>query len=244
MGTPVNVESADQQALAAVRDHHAGLRRELDDHVTALRTAVRTDAPYQRQLAALRGFVDGSLLPHAAAEEATLYPAGATGAPLLVEAMVAEHRALADRAGALAGAHSSVEALAAAEGLAAVFAVHVDKENELLLPLLIRTAGVSVAGLVRAMHDWPAQPENAEHSGAGDAQEELDVRTLPHGGGRHEAIFARLETLGPGGRLVIVNDHDPRPLRSQLVATWPDTFTWDYLQAGPQVWRVAITRRV
>jgi len=77
------------------------------------------------------------------------------------------------------------------------------------------------------------QPEEA----AGD----LDVRTLPHGQ-RHEIIFARLDQLQPGQALVIVNDHDPKPLRYQTAAMWPDRFVWSYLQSGPQVWRVAISR--
>ena len=243
MSTPVDVGSSDQQALAAVLNHHAELRGGLSERVSDLYEAVRTRAAHYRQLAALREFVDSSLLPHAAAEEATLYPAAATAAPLLVEAMRAEHRALADRAHALAGARRPVEALAVAEGLAAVFDVHVDKENELLLPLLTRTAGVSLAGLLRAMHDQLDEPRNLEHAGDGGTPDELDVRALPHGGGRHEAVFGRLDSLRPGERLVIVNDHDPRPLRFQLDAARPDAFAWEYLQAGPQVWRVAITRR-
>ena len=70
---------------------------------------------------------------------------------------------------------------------------------------------------------------------------ELDVRVLPHGQ-RHEIIFARLDGLAPGEALVIVNDHDPKPLRYQTSALWPDRFEWTYREEGPQVWRVAITR--
>lgn len=243
MNAPVDIMSPDEQALAAIVGHHAELRGELDDRVTALRTAVRTGADHQRQLVALREFVDGSLMPHASAEEETLYPAAADHAPLLVRAMIAEHRALARRARALAGAPSPVDALAAAEGLAAVFAVHVDKENDLLLPLLTRASGVSLAELLKAMHDHADEPGHVDHSDNGETPEELDVRTLPHGGGRHESIFARLDALRPGGRLVIVNDHDPRPLRFQLEAAWPGVYEWEYLQAGPEVWRVAVIRQ-
>lgn len=77
-----------------------------------------------------------------------------------------------------------------------------------------------------------------------DAQSvEIDVRTLPHGQ-RHEIIFAGLQHLEPGKSLVIVNDHDPRPLRYQTDSLWPGKFSWSYLEAGPVVWRVAITRAV
>lgn len=76
---------------------------------------------------------------------------------------------------------------------------------------------------------------------AGRAIPALDVRTLPHGG-RHEVIFDSLDALEPGATFVILNDHDPKPLRYQTEALWPDVFTWDYLEAGPALWRVAITR--
>jgi len=83
----------------------------------------------------------------------------------------------------------------------------------------------------------PAPQPPAPAAGPG----ELDVRTLPHGQ-RHEIIFAQLNALAHGEALVIVNDHDPKPLRYQTSALWPDTFEWTYREAGPQVWRVAITR--
>ena len=73
------------------------------------------------------------------------------------------------------------------------------------------------------------------------APDDLDVRTLPHGQ-RHEIIFSRLDQLQPGESLVIVNDHDPKPLRYQTAALWPDRFEWTYREAGPERWRVAITR--
>lgn len=70
--------------------------------------------------------------------------------------------------------------------------------------------------------------------------EELDVRVLPHGA-RHEIIFAKLNQLQPGDSLIIVNDHDPKPLRYQTGAMWPGRFDWSYLESGPQQWRVEIT---
>ena len=79
-------------------------------------------------------------------------------------------------------------------------------------------------------------------AGAG-REPELDVRRLPHGQ-RHESIFAAYEALGPGAGFVLVNDHDPKPLRYQFEAQHGASYTWDYLEAGPQVWRVRIGRAV
>ena len=91
-------------------------------------------------------------------------------------------------------------------------------------------------------------PETTENTGVTDANvdhhenpDELDVRSLPHGG-RHEVIFAKLDQLLPGHTFVILNDHDPKPLRYQTEAQWPGRFAWSYLETGPLLWRVAITR--
>ncbi|HEU5007828.1 MAG TPA: DUF2249 domain-containing protein [Jatrophihabitantaceae bacterium] len=90
---------------------------------------------------------------------------------------------------------------------------------------------------VQLLSERPAPQPEPPAAGPG----ELDVRRLPHGQ-RHEIIFAQLNALAEGEALVIVNDHDPKPLRYQTAALWPDTFEWTYREAGPQVWRVAITR--
>lgn len=70
---------------------------------------------------------------------------------------------------------------------------------------------------------------------------ELDVRTLAPAQ-RHESIFATFLALEVGGALVLVNDHDPKPLRYQFDAEYAGDFTWDYLESGPRVWRVRIAR--
>ena len=71
---------------------------------------------------------------------------------------------------------------------------------------------------------------------------ELDVRVIPPRD-KHPAIFRTFDGLASGESMVIVNDHDPRPLRYQLSAERPDTFDWTYEAEGPEVWRVRIDRR-
>jgi uncharacterized protein (DUF2249 family) len=69
----------------------------------------------------------------------------------------------------------------------------------------------------------------------------LDVRTeIPRR--RHELIFESFESLEPGGAFELVNDHDPKPLFYQFEAEQPGKFTWNYLEEGPEVWRVRIGR--
>jgi uncharacterized protein (DUF2249 family) len=71
---------------------------------------------------------------------------------------------------------------------------------------------------------------------------ELDVRVIPPRE-KHPTIFATYDALEPGESFVLVNDHDPFPLRYQFEAERPGGFGWDYLESGPVVWRVRISRR-
>lgn len=73
-------------------------------------------------------------------------------------------------------------------------------------------------------------------------ERELDVRTLP-APSRHMRIFLNFAALPEGDSFVIVNDHDPMPLWYQFHYEHGDSFTWSYLEEGPEVWRVRIGRR-
>lgn len=71
---------------------------------------------------------------------------------------------------------------------------------------------------------------------------ELDVRVIPPRD-KHPTIFRTFDNLQSGQSMLLVNDHDPRPLRYQLMAERPDSFEWTYQESGPEVWRVKIDRK-
>ena len=74
-----------------------------------------------------------------------------------------------------------------------------------------------------------------------DNDQQLDVRNeVP--ARRHALIFETWNALTPGTAFVLVNDHDPKPLYYQFAAEHADQFSWDYLESGPEVWRVRIGR--
>jgi len=73
-------------------------------------------------------------------------------------------------------------------------------------------------------------------------EQQLDVRTIPPAQ-RHPLIFQTFDSLAAGQAMVLVNDHDPKPLYYQLSAEREGQFTWDYLEDGPEVWRVRIARQ-
>ena len=68
---------------------------------------------------------------------------------------------------------------------------------------------------------------------------ELDVRVIPPRE-QHPAIFQTFDALQPGEDFVLINDHDPFPLRYQFEAERANSFSWHYDEAGPVVWRVRI----
>ena len=60
---------------------------------------------------------------------------------------------------------------------------------------------------------------------------------------KHPTIFVRFDELKPGESLTIHNDHDPKPLYYQLLGERGNIFTWEYLEEGPKLWRVKISKR-
>lgn len=60
---------------------------------------------------------------------------------------------------------------------------------------------------------------------------------------KHPTIFVKFDELKPGESLTIHNDHDPKPLYYQLLGERGNIFTWEYLEQGPKLWRVKISKR-
>ena len=77
MSVPASAASADEQAVAAVVDHHARLIRGLQARVRAQDGAVSEGASGEPPSVALTANMASSVSPHVAAEEAVLYPLSA-----------------------------------------------------------------------------------------------------------------------------------------------------------------------
>ena len=60
---------------------------------------------------------------------------------------------------------------------------------------------------------------------------------------RHPLIFQTFDALQPGESFLLVNDHAPTPLYYQFLHERENQFTWDYVQEGPEVWRVRIGKQ-
>jgi hypothetical protein len=153
----ITYEGATEQVRQIVH-HHALLRRGLERRAGTVCDAAASGVPFQRQLATLRGYLEEEVLPHAEAQERVLYQAAASHArgSELVRALTAEHRELAYLAGRLQPGMDGGEAASVSEWIATLFAGHVAKENDLLLPELTSSGG-DLAALLADMH----QPQAA-----------------------------------------------------------------------------------
>ncbi|WP_077213747.1 DUF2249 domain-containing protein [Bacillus dakarensis] len=60
---------------------------------------------------------------------------------------------------------------------------------------------------------------------------------------KHPTIFKTFDSLKSGEWMQLVNDHDPKPLQYQFMIERAEEFTWEYLEEGPETWRVAIGKK-
>lgn len=161
--------------------------------------------------------------------------------------MLVEHQVISGLMAKLASAKDAVSAAVTAAALRAVSDTHLAKENDQILPLLTAASHVSVVDLLSGMHDLiggerEAPPEPTDHAcgchevdAAGLA--ELDARSI-----QHATIFGALDGVAPGRGLVLVAPHDPLPLLAQLEKRAPGTFAIEYLERGPDAWRLSLVR--
>jgi uncharacterized protein (DUF2249 family)/iron-sulfur cluster repair protein YtfE (RIC family) len=261
----VATSARDAAAAEAVVQHHA----EMAGRLSALSEALLVARDNEEAATARDELVHWAateLIPHARAEERALYPLAAadpTGR-LLVEAMTGEHEVIGGLVEQLRSADTPVRAAALGTALRVLFETHLAKENDLVLPLVAQRPGTSLADAVHGMHELldphdsagqgheesaPAVPgADASHGhscGCGEVDRpelpELDARSVPHAI-RHATIFGALDAVRPGGGLVLVAPHDPLPLLRQVEQRAPGAFTVDYLERGPEAWRLRFLR--
>ena len=75
-----------------------------------------------------------------------------------------------------------------------------------------------------------------------DGPQQIDVRKIPPPK-KHSTIFETYDDLAPGESFIIINDHDPKPLKYQMASVrGKDAFGWVYLEQGPDIWKVHISK--
>ncbi len=163
--------AADSAAVETVVQHHAELVAALTARTEALLTAAGSADPSAASAhrADLVRWCWTELLPHAEAEEDTLYGLARTlpEGRLLIESMIAEHRVLTDLIDQVAGSQYAIDAAAKATALQVLFSVHAQKENEIVLPLLAGEPSVSLAEALDRMHEQYAAAKAMQGMGGG-----------------------------------------------------------------------------
>lgn len=258
--TDISIASSEADSIArqAVEQHHAQLAGRLTQLVGGLQAAASKGERAAAHVAVddLVAWAERDLVPHALAEEAGMYPAAraTTEGRLLIEAMLTEHHLIGELVRELAAASDPLPAAGAARALQVVFDSHLRKENELILPLLVAAPGVHLSQLLQQMHvELERREKESPHHAPGAAPHDctceetdgsnypvLDARDIPHSI-RHATIFGALDTVRPGGGLVLIASHDPLPLLAQIETRTPAAFDVTYLERGPLAWKLRFT---
>jgi uncharacterized protein (DUF2249 family) len=252
---------ADAQAVRAVVERHAQVSGALVVHVDAVISAARAvdaKAATAAREALLRWCTE-LMLPVLEAEEQVLHSAaaGTSEGRLLVEALLSQAAALVRLAREVGEASDLLAAAIASRALREVLEGYLAQQDSLLLPLLAAAPTVSVADLTTELDEViSAAVPPAESAGGcgseghscgcgevdGAGHPELDARAIPHAI-RHATIFGALDAVAVGAGLVLIAPHDPLPLLAQLAERSNNGFAVEYLERGPEVWRLLLVRR-
>ena len=103
-------------------------------------------------------------------------------------------------------------------------AVHQDSA---LLVTLIKNPGIAVSQVLEP--------------GTSVTLSELDLRDTPRPQ-RHPIVFSAFDQLEEGESFVLINDHDPQPLKRHMERMREGQVDWQYMDRGPASFRIRITR--
>jgi uncharacterized protein (DUF2249 family)/quercetin dioxygenase-like cupin family protein len=103
----------------------------------------------------------------------------------------------------------------------------VSHQDSALLVTLVKNPGTAVS--------------QAVEPGTSVTVSELDLRDTPRPQ-RHPLVFTAFDRLEEGESFVLINDHDPQPLRRQMERTREAEVGWEYIERGPEFFRIRITR--
>lgn len=212
---PVTTD-AESAALDALTQQHAELVGTVVAHATALLDAsaagsLEGASSARRDLVL---FCRGELLPHAIAEEDTIYALARqlpeTGP--LIDSMISDHRAMAELIDDLAGATTPLGASAAGHALRVLVELHIEKEREFVLPSLAQSDQVSLAEGLSEMRALADELTSAA-SGAGGCGGGCGCGSGGCGGGAAQAPSGG--GCGCGGGGCGCGGHDDAPVQAE-----------------------------
>ncbi len=225
--------------MNTLQDHHKKLLAQAEDLTKELGAGSKNAAEN------LVGFLKKELLPHIESEENSVYPEidrilPKYGKPTAT--MTLDHQLVKRIVSEMEGKASDSEAvLKKAQELLLILNLHTQKEETVYFPLLrdYLQEKEQEALLHRIHENFKASKGSSEH----ECQEQiLDVRNLPPPK-RHPLIFQTFDEMRGGKAFILLNDHDPKPLYYSFLHEREGMFDWEYLEKGPEDWRVKISKK-
>lgn len=199
---------------------------------------------------ALVDFAEKELLPLSAALAAAFQSADSsvTSANVIASLAASHNTRLVSATKDLEVQESPVKMVHAGGALQEAVTVFVDQASELVLPALAQNPAVTLSALL-PVRNSAATAESAAPAQGGCAcgghddpgLSELDTRVIPHAI-RHATIFGALEGLTTGRGILLVANHNPLPLLAQLEQRAAGKFTVDYVENGPELWKLSMVR--
>jgi iron-sulfur cluster repair protein YtfE (RIC family) len=156
-GLVMNGRGADNVTKAA-EEHHADLWTQLTVRGHALIDAVARGADPEPSRSKLLDYLTGAVVPHLRTEERMVYNlARGAGERSLVAAMELDHRALLRQVETLKRATTPLDAAMAVSAFLMLFALRMEKEEKVLLPVLAEQ-GLDVRELLEGRPEIVGKP--------------------------------------------------------------------------------------
>lgn len=143
---------SNQDIAMAMRDHHAFMAQQLQNRVQSIETASTT---WESARDAVVAYLVDEVLPHAAAEESTVYRVGAKLESLrqLIESMLFEHVVIQGLTEDLRESSQQSRAITLGAQVAKLFEVHAEKENRFIIAVLEPMAEINLEEVLGDMHE-------------------------------------------------------------------------------------------
>jgi uncharacterized protein (DUF2249 family) len=232
---PTGTTTSDDQPLTLAEEHGLLLRQ------VAVRAeellAVTADGGWPaRELQALLTYMRVEVLRQAADEERLLFPSYGSSAAL--DRLGRDHTILhliTEMLAAAAtdeGPHIPADLAATTRDLLAHLERHLGSEEAVLAANRAPGEAPGTTVVTRRPHAWFALSEGGV----------IDLDTLP-AGQLVDAVVDRLVRLRSGERVELHSSRDPYAVWQRMDRACPGDYGFDYLQDGPDRWRVQVTRR-
>ncbi len=142
---------SNQAVAQKMREHHALMARQL--HILADNVLTQKEQ-WETARNEVGAYLTDDILPHAAAEEATIYRVGSETESLkgLIESMLFEHGIIRETRDRLLAAPKWEEALVLGTEAARLFDVHAEKENRFIIAVLEPRNDIDLASVLGDMH--------------------------------------------------------------------------------------------